>query len=114
LDASPDEVAGKDAAALIDGERPHIKFPDDFIASPAYLLLLPNGAAMVVVGGLSFRTHWILWTMTLRTVAILAGFFGYSPFSARRSKQSTARASRVNRQSALPFAATPGRAFWES
>jgi hypothetical protein len=56
-----------------------VKFIDDWIANPAYLLLLPTGAAMVAVGHLSFGTHWISWAMGLWTIAILAGYFGYSP-----------------------------------
>jgi uncharacterized membrane protein len=56
-----------------------IKFIDDWIANPAYLLLLPTGAAMVALSGLSFRTHWIMWAMILWAVAILAAYFGYSP-----------------------------------
>ena len=56
-----------------------IKFMDDFIANPAYVLLLPTGAAMVVLGGLSFQLHWIAWAMGLWVLAVLAGVFGYSP-----------------------------------
>ncbi len=56
-----------------------IAFIDNWIANPAYLLLLPTGAAMVALGGYSFRTHWIAWALTLWTIAILAGYFGYTP-----------------------------------
>jgi hypothetical protein len=56
-----------------------IKFIDDWIANPAYLLLLPTGAAMVALGHFSFRTHWISWAMGLWALAILAGYLGYSP-----------------------------------
>jgi uncharacterized membrane protein len=56
-----------------------IKFIDDWIANPAYLLILPTGAAMVVLGGLSFRSHWITWAMILWLIAILAAYLGYSP-----------------------------------
>ena len=56
-----------------------IKFIDDWIANPAYLLMLPTGAAMVLIGGYSFRTAWISWALGLWVVLVLAGFFGYSP-----------------------------------
>jgi uncharacterized membrane protein len=56
-----------------------IKFLDDWIANPAYLLMLPTGIAMVMIGHLSFATHWISWAMGLWVVAVLAGIFGYSP-----------------------------------
>jgi uncharacterized membrane protein len=56
-----------------------IKFMDDWIANPAYLLMLPTGIAMVLIGHLGFATHWISWAMTLWVIAVLAGIFGYSP-----------------------------------
>ncbi len=56
-----------------------IKVIDDWIANPAYLLMLPTGVAMVLVGHLSFATHWISWAMTLWLLAVLAGDLGYSP-----------------------------------
>lgn len=63
------------AAAALRG----IKFIDDRIANPAYVLMLPTGAAMVMLGGLSFRTPWIAWAMGLWAVAILAAYLGYTP-----------------------------------
>jgi len=56
-----------------------IKFIDDWIANPAYVLLLPTGAAMVYIAGLSFQTHWIEWAMGLWVIAILGGYLGYAP-----------------------------------
>lgn len=56
-----------------------IKFIDDWIATPAYVLMLPTGVAMVLIGHLSFATHWISWAMTLWLLAVLAGALGYSP-----------------------------------
>jgi uncharacterized membrane protein len=56
-----------------------IAFIDTWIANPAYLLMLPTGAAMVWLGGYSFGTHWIGWAMGLWLVAILAAYLGYSP-----------------------------------
>ena len=56
-----------------------IQFIDNWIANPAYLLMLPTGAAMVWVSGMSFRTPWVSWAMTLWLIAILAGYFGYTP-----------------------------------
>lgn len=56
-----------------------IKFIDDWIANPAYVLLLPTGAAMVLMGGYTFGTHWIAWAMSIWAAAILAAYLGYSP-----------------------------------
>jgi uncharacterized membrane protein len=56
-----------------------IKFIDDFIANPAYLLTLPTGAAMVAAGGFSFQAHWIAWAIVLWVAAMLVGYLGYTP-----------------------------------
>jgi uncharacterized membrane protein len=56
-----------------------IKFIDDHLANPAYILLLPTGAAMVALGGLGFGTRWISIAMTLWVVAILVAYLGYTP-----------------------------------
>jgi uncharacterized membrane protein len=56
-----------------------VKFIDDWIANPSYLLLLPTGIAMVKVAGYSFGTHWISWAMGLWVLAVAAGYLGYTP-----------------------------------
>jgi uncharacterized membrane protein len=56
-----------------------IKFIDDRIANPAYVLLLPTGALMVWMAGLSFATFWIAAAMGLWTVAIVVAYAVYSP-----------------------------------
>ncbi len=56
-----------------------VKFIDDRIANPSYILLLPTGAAMVQLGGYSFGTRWIAWAMTLWVLAVLAAYLGYTP-----------------------------------
>jgi uncharacterized membrane protein len=56
-----------------------VKFIDDWIANPSYLLLLPTGIAMVKVAGYSFATHWISWAMGLWVLAVATGYLGYTP-----------------------------------
>lgn len=56
-----------------------IKLIDDRIANPAYILMLPTGAAMVWLGGYSFGTKWIAWAMTLLIVALVLAYAGYTP-----------------------------------
>ncbi len=56
-----------------------MKLIDDRIANPAYLLLLPTGAAMVYLGGYSFGTRWIALAMALWAVAVLLAYLGYTP-----------------------------------
>jgi uncharacterized membrane protein len=61
-----------------------IKFIDDHIANPAYVLLLPTGAAMVWVAGLGFATRWIAAAMMLWLLAILLAYLAYSPTLVRQ------------------------------
>jgi len=56
-----------------------IKFIDDYIANPCYLLMLPTGILMVRLAGFSFGTHWISWAMGLWLLAIVLAYGGYSP-----------------------------------
>ena len=61
-----------------------IKRMDDFVANPAYVLMLPTGALMVWIGGIGFGTRWVTVSMTLWLVAVLLGFLGYSPLLKRQ------------------------------
>ncbi|HMD02553.1 MAG TPA: DUF2269 family protein [Candidatus Baltobacteraceae bacterium] len=56
-----------------------IKFIDDYIANPAYLLLLPTGALMVWLGHIGFGTRWVSWAMALWVVAIVVAYAFYTP-----------------------------------
>ena len=56
-----------------------IKFIDDRIANPAYLLMLPTGALMVWLGGYSFATRWIAMALVLWTVAMVVAYAFYTP-----------------------------------
>jgi uncharacterized membrane protein len=56
-----------------------IAFIDKAIANPAYVLLLPSGAAMVALGGIGFGTRWVSWAMALWIVAIALAYGVYSP-----------------------------------
>jgi uncharacterized membrane protein len=56
-----------------------IKRLDDWFANPAYLLLAVTGVTMVLLGGLSFTTFWIAGGIVLWVIAIILGFFVYTP-----------------------------------
>jgi hypothetical protein len=56
-----------------------IKFMDDWIANPAYFLMLPTGLAMVWLGAATFSAHWVQWSLGLWVAAVGAGVLGYSP-----------------------------------
>jgi uncharacterized membrane protein len=61
-----------------------IKFIDDHIANPAYVLLLPTGAAMVWLGGIGFGTTWVAVAMGLWAFAIAVAYLGYTPSLSRQ------------------------------
>jgi uncharacterized membrane protein len=56
-----------------------VKRLDDWFANPAYVLLAVTGVTMVFVGGLSFTTLWIACGIVLWVIAIVLGFFVYTP-----------------------------------
>jgi len=57
-----------------------IKFLDDYIANPAYLLLLVSGLTMVAIVHLQiFSTFWLLTALILWIVAIVLGYGVYTP-----------------------------------
>jgi len=56
-----------------------IKRIDDRLANPAYGLLLVTGAAMVVVGGVSVASSWLLVAFALYVALVLVGVLGYTP-----------------------------------
>lgn len=56
-----------------------VKFIDDYMANPAYVLMLPTGIAMVRLGGYSFATHWISWAIGLWVIAIVVAYGTYTP-----------------------------------
>lgn len=56
-----------------------VKFIDDRIANPAYIVLLITGIVMVLAGHLSFATLWIFVGLVLFAVLAVLGFGFYSP-----------------------------------
>lgn len=70
-------------AAREPAQLPHVlstvKFLDDRIANPAYVLLLVTGVAMVLVEDIGFGTLWISAGMGLYVVMALVAILGYSP-----------------------------------
>jgi uncharacterized membrane protein len=71
--------AGRDRAALSFALRT-IKFMDDRIANPAYVLLLVTGIGLAHGSGRSITgTPWILHALVLLVVALLIAVLGYTP-----------------------------------
>ena len=55
-----------------------IKFLDDRVANPAFVLLLATGVAMVYVGRIPWTTPWILTSIMLYVLLAAGGLLGYS------------------------------------
>jgi uncharacterized membrane protein len=56
-----------------------IKTLDDWFANPAYVLLAVTGILTALVGGLPLSTFWIAGGIVLWALAIVLGFFVYTP-----------------------------------
>lgn len=52
---------------------------DNFVATPAYVVLLLSGILMVAGGVFSFQTSWIVVSLLLYVVVVLIAIFLYSP-----------------------------------
>lgn len=55
-----------------------VKFLDDYIANPAYALLLVSGLGMAIFGGVGFP-RWIISALVLYGLMVVLAFGGYSP-----------------------------------
>jgi uncharacterized membrane protein len=56
-----------------------VKFLDDRVANPAYVLLLLTGGATAAVGKVSFSTPWLVTSLVLYLVMSVVGLMGYTP-----------------------------------
>ena len=56
-----------------------VKFLDDWIANPCYLLLLVSGVAMMVIAPWALTTRWLEAAIVLWVVAIAVGYGLYTP-----------------------------------
>jgi uncharacterized membrane protein len=56
-----------------------VKFLDDWIANPCYLLLLLSGAAMMAVAPWPLTTRWLDAAIVLWIVAVAIGYGVYTP-----------------------------------
>jgi uncharacterized membrane protein len=56
-----------------------IKLLDDWIANPAYGLLLLTGLGMIFTVSLPLTTPWLLTSLILYGVLVVVGLLGYTP-----------------------------------
>ena len=61
-----------------------IKFLDDRMANPAYVVSLLTGLAMIYVSGYTFTTPWLMLSLALYALLVILGIFGYSPTLAQQ------------------------------
>jgi len=55
-----------------------IKRLDDWVANPAYVLLLLTGLAMLAIGAISITTTWVLAALVLYAVLVVLGLAVFS------------------------------------
>lgn len=70
--------AGKDRDRLAWALK-GIRRLDNFIATPAYVVLLITGVLMVASGAFSFQTGWIAAAIALYVVVVVVGIALYAP-----------------------------------
>jgi uncharacterized membrane protein len=61
-----------------------IKFMDDYVANPCYILLLLSGLAMAFVVGHWGWQRWIISALVLWAILAVVGFAGYTPTLSRQ------------------------------
>src|SRR5216117_770518 len=61
-----------------------VKFLDDWIANPCYILLLVSGAAMMAVAPWALTTRWLDAAIVLWIVAMVLGYGVYTPTLSRQ------------------------------
>jgi hypothetical protein len=61
-----------------------IKFMDDYIANPAYFLLLLTGTTLVMLSGRLWNELWIELALGLWVVLLVLAYGGYTPALARQ------------------------------
>jgi uncharacterized membrane protein len=61
-----------------------VKLLDDWIATPAYILLLPTGWWLASIAGWSLGVPWILTSLVLYAVLSIVGLGIYTPTLKRR------------------------------
>jgi uncharacterized membrane protein len=61
-----------------------VKFIDDFVANPCYLLLFVTGVLMAILGPYSLTTHWIDLAIGLWLAAMVLAYGVYTPTLGRQ------------------------------
>ena len=70
--------AGQDRDRLV-WTMKGIRRLDNFIATPAYIVVLITGVLMVIGGVVSFQTGWVVASLALYVVLVVLGMAFYSP-----------------------------------
>jgi uncharacterized membrane protein len=63
---------------------------DNFIATPAYVVLAITGVLMVVSGAFSFQTGWIIAAIVLYVIVVILGIALYAPALKRQIAEAEA------------------------
>jgi uncharacterized membrane protein len=63
-----------------------VKFLDDYIANPAYIVLFISGLAMFFIGRYPLNTFWLDAAMALFVIVAILGYGFYTPTLSRQIK----------------------------
>jgi uncharacterized membrane protein len=63
---------------------------DNFIATPAYVVLAVTGVLMVLSGAFSFQTGWIIAAIVLYVIVVILGIALYAPALKRQIAEAEA------------------------
>jgi uncharacterized membrane protein len=61
-----------------------VKFIDDHVANPCYLLLLATGLTLQAIGHLGLQRHWIMAAIILYVILLIFGLGFYTPALTRQ------------------------------
>jgi uncharacterized membrane protein len=61
-----------------------VKFLDDYVANPAYILLLISGLSMVFIAQYPLTTFWIAGALALFVILAVLGYVLYTPTLSRQ------------------------------
>jgi uncharacterized membrane protein len=84
-----------------------VKRLDDWIANPAYVVLLLSGLAMLAIGSIPITTAWILAALALYTLLVVLGLGVFS-----RALATQIRLLQDGSASPAAYDAVAGRTMW--
>jgi uncharacterized membrane protein len=83
-----------------------VKFMDDYVANPAYILLLISGLTLVALNGYRLTMFWLLVALITWVVAMVIAYLVYTPTLSRQIKVLAAKGAESAEYKALNMRGT--------